>query len=132
MKTTTLNIRIEPDIKDQAEAIFRQLGLTPAAAVNLFFRQVILHGVIPFMLMANTSGAIPVPAQEKRERTVRTRKPKTQPDSGTQQPDTQTKPTKPTDTADDPNRYSLPPLSPFHDDETRAAAWLAQHDDEGI
>ncbi len=130
MKTTTLNIRIEPEIKDQAEAIFRQLGLTPASAVNLFFRQVILHGGIPFMLMANTSGPIPAPAQEKRERPVRTRKPKTQSAGGSQQPTAKAPTAKPADTSPDA-RYSLPPLTPFHDDETRAA-WLTQQDDEGI
>lgn len=50
MKSTTLNIRIEPDIKEQAEAVFRQLGLSSTTAVNLFFRQVILHSGIPFAL----------------------------------------------------------------------------------
>ena len=47
-KTDNLNIRIEPEIKKQAEETLEYLGLTMAEAVKLFLRQVILTDSIPF------------------------------------------------------------------------------------
>lgn len=49
-KTSTLHARIETDLKNSAESIFAQLGLTAADAINLFYRQVELHGGLPFEL----------------------------------------------------------------------------------
>lgn len=50
MKTAQLNIRTEKDIKEQAEQIFKEIGLTYSQAVNLFFKQVILNNGLPFEL----------------------------------------------------------------------------------
>ena len=47
-KTATLSIRIDAETKSQAEKLFAQLGLTTAAAVNLFFRQAINDSALPF------------------------------------------------------------------------------------
>ena len=47
-KTETINIRIEPNLKQQAEETLNYLGLTMSEAVNLFFRQVVLNDGIPF------------------------------------------------------------------------------------
>lgn len=49
-KTSTLHTRIETDLKNSAESIFAQLGLTSADAIKLFYRQVELHGGLPFEL----------------------------------------------------------------------------------
>jgi DNA-damage-inducible protein J len=48
--TTNLNIRTDRDVKDQAEQIFSELGLTMTTAVNLFLRTVIREHGIPFAL----------------------------------------------------------------------------------
>lgn len=48
MKTAALNVRIEPEVKAQAEKIMREIGLTPAAAINLFYHHVILNQGLPF------------------------------------------------------------------------------------
>lgn len=45
-----LNIRTEKEIKESAEDILSQLGLTMSAAVNIFLRQVIRENGIPFEL----------------------------------------------------------------------------------
>ena len=50
MATTTLNIRIDKDIKDQAEEIFNELGLNMTTAVNMFLRTAIREQGIPFEL----------------------------------------------------------------------------------
>jgi DNA-damage-inducible protein J len=47
-----LNIRLEDPVKEQAEFLFNQMGLTMSAAVTLFLRQVILRGAIPFKITA--------------------------------------------------------------------------------
>jgi len=47
-KTTTLNIRINPDVKSSAENILSQLGVPMATAVDMFLKQVSLTGGIPF------------------------------------------------------------------------------------
>lgn len=49
-KTSTLHTRIETDLKNNAESIFAQLGLTSADAIKLFYRQVELQGGLPFEL----------------------------------------------------------------------------------
>lgn len=48
MKTAALNVRIEPELKTQAEDVLREIGLTPAMAINLFYRQIIWHQGLPF------------------------------------------------------------------------------------
>lgn len=50
MSTTNLNIRTNKAIKDQAEAIFNELGLNMTTAVNMFLRTVIRENGIPFEL----------------------------------------------------------------------------------
>lgn len=45
-----LNIRTEKEVKESAEDILSQLGLTMSAAVNIFLRQVIRENGIPFEL----------------------------------------------------------------------------------
>jgi DNA-damage-inducible protein J len=47
-----LNIRIDDPVKEQAEALFKRMGLTMSAAVTLFLHQVILHNAIPFKISA--------------------------------------------------------------------------------
>ncbi len=50
MATTNLNIRTDKAIKDQAEKIFNELGLTMTTAVNTFLRTAIRENGIPFEL----------------------------------------------------------------------------------
>lgn len=47
-KTSTIRARIEPDLKNKAEYIFRQLGLTTTQAITLFYKQVELRKGLPF------------------------------------------------------------------------------------
>lgn len=50
MAATNLNIRTDKDIKDQAEAIFNELGLNMTTAINMFLRTAIREHGIPFDL----------------------------------------------------------------------------------
>jgi DNA-damage-inducible protein J len=47
-KTEQVNIRIEPEVKNAAEAVFRKLGLTPSQAIKMFYRQAALQQGLPF------------------------------------------------------------------------------------
>lgn len=57
MATTNLNIRIDEDIKKQAEEIFSALGLSTSAAFNIFAKTVVRERRIPFELTLNTPNA---------------------------------------------------------------------------
>lgn len=50
MATRTANVsaRVEPEIKEQAEAVMAQLGLPVSTAINMFYRQIILCNGLPF------------------------------------------------------------------------------------
>lgn len=50
MATTNLNIRTDKATKDQAEAIFKELGLNMTTAVNMFLRTAVREHGIPFEL----------------------------------------------------------------------------------
>ncbi len=47
-KTANINIRIEPDIKAQAEAVYRSFGISVTDAINVFLRASIMNGGFPF------------------------------------------------------------------------------------
>ena len=49
-KTEVYQIRLDSQEKKQAFAVFKQLGMTPAQAVRLFFKQVVLTKSIPFSI----------------------------------------------------------------------------------
>ncbi len=48
MATIPTQIRIDADTKQQATVLFSQLGLDMSSAVNLFLRQCIMRGGLPF------------------------------------------------------------------------------------
>ena len=50
-KTSTVRARIEPDLKDRAEKVFRKLGLTSTQAITLFYKQVELRNGLPFEIV---------------------------------------------------------------------------------
>ena len=49
-KTANVNARIDLSIKTQAEAILSRIGLPRSVAIDAFYRQIIMHGGIPFPL----------------------------------------------------------------------------------
>lgn len=49
-KTGTLNIRIEPKLKKEAETTLNELGMNIAEAVTIFLKQVVMTDSIPFVI----------------------------------------------------------------------------------
>jgi len=48
MAQANLNIRIDEDVKKQGEELFAGLGMNMTTAINVFLRQAIRKGGIPF------------------------------------------------------------------------------------
>ena len=47
-KSAMIRAKVEPDLKDEVEQIFRILGLSTTEAINLFYIQVRLRKGLPF------------------------------------------------------------------------------------
>lgn len=47
-KTANLNIRIDPETKSGAEQLFSSFGITVTDAINIFLRQSLMVGGLPF------------------------------------------------------------------------------------
>ncbi len=47
-KTATVRARIEPDLKEEVENLFHELGLSTTEAINIFYKQVKLRHGFPF------------------------------------------------------------------------------------
>ena len=52
-ETTNLNIRIDKDLKERAEAVFADMGMSMTTAFNIFVRQTLRQGKIPFEIYAD-------------------------------------------------------------------------------
>ena len=49
-KTANVVARVEPDVKEQAEAILATLGVSASATINMLYKQIILTRSIPFSI----------------------------------------------------------------------------------
>ncbi|MFV0497246.1 MAG: type II toxin-antitoxin system RelB/DinJ family antitoxin [Candidatus Fimivivens sp.] len=49
-----VNIRLDDDLKSRADVLFDELGLNMSTAVNLFVRQAVRQGGIPFEITTKT------------------------------------------------------------------------------
>lgn len=58
MSTTNINVRVDSVLKQEAEALFNDLGLNMSSAINLFPRSAIYYNGIPFELKRPTPNRI--------------------------------------------------------------------------
>ncbi len=47
-KTATLNLRVNPQVKAQAETVLKRLGVPMSTAIDMYLNQISLTGGIPF------------------------------------------------------------------------------------
>ena len=47
-RTETIRARVEPELKQEAEAVLKSLGLNASEAITLFYRQIALRRGLPF------------------------------------------------------------------------------------
>jgi len=56
-KLSNVSFRIDTEIKNQADRLFAELGLNMTTAFNIFLRQSVREGSIPFQITVNTPNA---------------------------------------------------------------------------
>lgn len=48
MSTTNINVRVDSELKQSAEALFADLGLNMSTAITMFLKSAVSHDGIPF------------------------------------------------------------------------------------
>ena len=48
MVTTNINVRVDTELKQSAEALFNDLGLNMSSAITMFLKSAVSHDGIPF------------------------------------------------------------------------------------
>ena len=54
MKTVSVTMRVEPELKAQAEALCEQMGLTLSTAYTMLLKAIVRTGSIPFEIKADS------------------------------------------------------------------------------
>ena len=57
METANINVRVDVALKQEAEALFSDLGLNMSTAVTMFLRSAVRHNGIPFELRRSVPNA---------------------------------------------------------------------------
>jgi addiction module RelB/DinJ family antitoxin len=52
-RDTTVQFRLDSTVKDDAFAVFKEMGITPSEAVRVFFKQVQKTRTLPFIISAD-------------------------------------------------------------------------------
>lgn len=71
MATSPTQIRIDSNVKRDANELFSELGIDMSSAVNIFLRQCILHGGLPFKVEIPKFNAETLVAMEEARRISR-------------------------------------------------------------
>ena len=66
--TTNISIRMDNDIKAKADTLFGELGMNISTAFNIFVRQAIREGRIPFDISLNQPNSETIAAMLEAER----------------------------------------------------------------
>ena len=66
--TTNISIRMDSELKAQADALFAELGMNLSTAFNIFVRQSIREGRIPFDISLNQPNRETIAAMLEAER----------------------------------------------------------------
>ena len=66
--TTNISIRMDSDLKAQADALFGELGMNLSTAFNIFVRQSLREGRIPFDISLNHPNKETISAMLEAER----------------------------------------------------------------
>lgn len=69
--TTNISIRMDSDLKAQADALFTELGMNLSTAFNIFVRQSLREGRIPFDISLNQPNSETIAAMLEAERIVK-------------------------------------------------------------
>jgi DNA-damage-inducible protein J len=70
-KTQMIHARIDPKLKQSAERIFSEIGVSTAEAIRLFMKQVELHRGLPFPVSVPNKETIAAMAEANRPERLR-------------------------------------------------------------
>jgi DNA-damage-inducible protein J len=68
MKNVNVTLRVDEDLKKQADALFSELGLNLTTAFNIFLRQSVREQQIPFRVSRNVPNAVTLAAMDAAEK----------------------------------------------------------------
>ena len=68
MKNINVTLRVDEDLKKQAEILFSDLGLNLTTAFNIFLRQSVREQQIPFRVSKNVPNAVTLAAMDAAEK----------------------------------------------------------------
>ena len=71
MANTSMNIRMDAEVKKQAEALFGEIGMNMTTAINIFLKQSIRENGIPFELKINQPNAETLKAINEGEKIIK-------------------------------------------------------------
>lgn len=71
MATTNICIRMDTELKAQADALFSELGMNLSTAFNIFVRQAVREGRIPFEITLDRPNRETAAAMREAERITR-------------------------------------------------------------
>ncbi len=66
-KTSTIHLRVEPEIKANVEKLLDRLGLSTTDAINIFLNQIVLTGGLPFPVKVPRPNEITLAAMKEAE-----------------------------------------------------------------
>ena len=69
--TTNISIRMDSELKEQADELFSELGLNLSTAFNIFVRQSLREGKIPFEISLGRPNTETLAAMREAERIAR-------------------------------------------------------------
>lgn len=67
MKNVNVTLRVDEDLKKQADTLFSELGLNLTTAFNIFLRQSVREQRIPFQVSKNVPNAVTLAAMDAAE-----------------------------------------------------------------
>ncbi len=68
MKNVNVTLRVDEDLKKQADVLFAELGLNLTTAFNIFLRQSVREQQIPFQVTKNIPNAVTLAAMDASEK----------------------------------------------------------------
>ena len=68
MKNVNVTLRVDEDLKKQADTLFSELGMNMTTAFNIFLRQSVREQRIPFQVSKNVPNAVTLAAMDAAEK----------------------------------------------------------------
>lgn len=70
-KNSSLNIRLDAELKKQADKLFAELGMNMTTAINVFLRQALRQGSIPFEIKLDQPSVETIEAMQEGEELIK-------------------------------------------------------------